>query len=197
MSRGGAGPVAVVGLFGVGFLVLLAAVGGGSPVRGASAAGGLLKARFGQFLTAAEMVRSSIAERLGVDNTPPPAAQENLERLVLRVLDPLRVRVGRAVNVTSGYRCFAVNQAIHGSATSQHMVGEAADIMVDGFTAEQLATVIVGLGVPFDQVIWYAPERGGHVHVSYTEARANRRQGLYAPAGGGYLAWQPRGSAVA
>ncbi len=56
---------------------------------------------------------------------------------------------------------------------------------VGGVGAEALAAAIVSLGVPFDQLNWYAPERGGHIHVSFTEQRANRRQTLDAAAGGG------------
>jgi zinc D-Ala-D-Ala carboxypeptidase len=150
-----------------------------------------MKRRLGQFFTLTEMMRSSVAERLGLDNTPPPAAQANLEQLVAVVLDPLRARVGREVHIKSGYRAYAVNRAVKGSPTSQHMAGEAVDIKVDGLTGVELATVIVGLGVPFDQVIWYDPERGGHVHVSYTTTRANRGETLRAPAAGDYLPWTP------
>lgn len=86
-------------------------------------------------------------------------------------LGPVRLRPGREVHVRSGYRSCAVNRAVKGSPTSQHMAGEAVDIKVDGLAAEDLATVIVELGVPFDQVIGYDPERGGH--VSFTTTRVN------------------------
>ena len=86
-----------------------------------------MKRRLGQFFTVAEMARSSVAERLGLDNTPPPAAQANLEKLFAVVLDPLRALVGREVHIKSGYRSYAVNQAVDGSSTSQHMAGEATD----------------------------------------------------------------------
>jgi zinc D-Ala-D-Ala carboxypeptidase len=191
MSRRGPNPAVVFGFFGFGVVVLLAAAGGGSPVQGASTVGGILRSKLGQFFTLAELVRSTAAERLGLDNTPPPAAQANLERLVAKVLDPLRTHLGRPVRITSGFRSAAVNKALDGSPTSQHMLGEAVDIKADGLTAVELATVILRLGVPVDQVIWYDPERGGHVHVSYTETRPNRRESLHAPAGGGYLRWKP------
>ena len=184
-------PALFLGALGLGSLILLAAAGGGSPTDGARAVGGFMKRRLGQFFTLAEMMRSSAAERLGLDNTPPPAAQANLEQLVAVVLDPLRGKVGREVHIKSGYRTYAVNRAVKGSPTSQHMAGEAVDIKVDGLTGVELAAVIVGLGVPFDQVIWYAPERGGHVHVSYTTTRANRRETLHAPAAGDYVPWTP------
>lgn len=184
-------PLLLFGLVGVGTVALLAAAGGGSPTAGARRVGGLVQGQIGQFFSWAELTASTAASRLGLDNTPTPEAQRAMQLLVANVLDPLRVGLGRKVRVTSGYRAPSVNQAVSGSATSQHMLGEAADIKVDGVSAEALASAIVALGLPFDQLIWYAPERGGHVHVSFTEKRANRRQTLHAPAGGRYVAWTP------
>lgn len=194
MSRG---PLVLFGLLGAGAVVALAAAGGGNPVQGAQRLGGLVQGQVGRFFSWAEMTVSGAAARLGLDNTPPPAVQPAMQRLVEVVLDPLRAALGRPVRVTSGYRAPAVNRAINGSPTSQHMLGEAADIKVEGLPAEALATAIVQLGLPVDQVIWYAPERGGHVHVSFTDTRPNRRQALHAPAGGGYLAWAPASARVA
>ena len=146
----------------------------------------------GQFFTWAELTASAAARRLGLDNTPPPEAQAALRDLVANVLDPLRAALGRPVKVNSGYRAPAVNAAVKGhSNTSQHMRGEAADIAVPGMSAEHLAAFIVRAGIPFDQLIFYAPERGGHVHISFTRRYPLRRQTLYAPAEGGYVAMAP------
>lgn len=182
-------PLVLLGLAGLGAMVALSAAGGGNPVHGAQRVGGLVKGQIGRFFSWAELTASGAAARLGLDNTPPPEAQAAMALLVEHVLDPLRAGLGRPVRVTSGYRAPAVNRAVSGSPTSQHMLGEAADIKVEGLTAEELARVIVGLGLPVDQVIWYAPGRGGHVHVSFTAKRANRGQALHASAGGGYVAW--------
>jgi len=176
---------------GKGMALAFGLLGVGVWVAASSGAGGDVKRQLGRFFSWAELTASSAARRLGIDNTPPPEAQVAMRHLVANVLDPLRTALGRPVRVTSGYRAPAVNQAVSGSTTSQHMRGEAVDIKVDGVSAEALASAIVALGLPFDQVIWYAPERGGHVHVSFTVARENRRQTLYAKAGGGYLAWRP------
>jgi uncharacterized protein YcbK (DUF882 family) len=111
--------------------------------------------------------------------------------LVFALLDPLRAALGKPVRVTSGFRSPEVNQAVKGSPTSQHMLGEAADIKTDGLNASELLAVIVRSELPFDQAIGYDPERGGHVHVSYTIRRANRREMLWAPASGGYRPWSP------
>lgn len=140
----------VLGLFGAGTLLILAA--GSPPGR---QLGGIVQGQLGRFFTWAELTRSRAASRLGLDNTPPPEAQAAMRRLVEVVLDPLRAAIGRPVRLTSGFRARAVNDAVKGSSTSQHMRGEAVDIVVDGVSAEALAAFIVQLGVPFDQVIWY------------------------------------------
>ncbi len=178
---------------GAGAVVLLAVAGGGSPVAGAQRAGGFVRGQLGRFFSWAELTSSRAASRLALDNTPTPEAQRAMQLLVAYVLDPLRQALGRPIRVTSGYRAPLVNRAVSGSLTSQHMLGEAVDIQVDGVGAEALAMYIVRLGLPFDQVIWYAAERGGHVHVSLTGTRVNRREVLHAPAGGGYVAWAPAG----
>ena len=168
-----------LGVLGVG-VIAVAAAGGETVKRG-----------LGRFFSWAELTRSNTARRLGLDNTPTPEAQAAMQALVADVLDPLRQKLGKPIRISSGYRAPAVNRAIHGAERSQHMRGEAVDIEVDGMTAQELATFILRSGLPVDQVIWYAPERGGHVHVSSTRARTNRREAMYAPKAGGYLAWAP------
>ena len=147
--------------------------------------------RPGRFFSWDEITRSSAATRLGLANEPPPTERAALVALVSAVLDPLRAVLGVPLRVTSGFRCVALNAAIGGSPTSQHTLGEAADVRAEGMASEEVVRALVRAGLPFDQAIWYAPERGGHVHVSYTTRRPNRRQTLHAPAAGGYVGWAP------
>ena len=178
-------PVLGLAAVGVGAVALLVLAGGAGTVVARAAAAGSV----GRHFTLAELTVSDTARRLGLDNTPPSEARANLERLVRYVLDPLREAVGRPVTITSAYRSPPVNLAVSGTAIGPHSMGEAADLMVRGLGAQDLARLIVGLGVPFDQLIWYAPERGGHVHVSLTVRHANKRETLYAPPGEGYRRW--------
>ena len=133
-----------------------------------------------------ELTRSSAASRIRDANMPEAGDLNALKQLCDVILEPLRDAVQRPVRITSGFRSGAVNRAIGGAKGSQHMLGEAVDLKVRGFDATQLLEIIVEMGLPFDQVISYDPERGGHVHVSYTTRRANRGQKLHAIAGGGY-----------
>ena len=141
----------------------------------------------GRWFSWRELTASTTAQRLRLDNTPPPQAQHALRTLTSHVLDPLRESLGRPVRVTSGYRSPVVNHLVGGDLHSQHRRGEAVDLLVEGLSARQLAAHLLELELPFDQLIAYAPERGGHVHVSLTARRPNRGEVLWASASGGFV----------
>lgn len=124
-----------------------------------------------------ELTKSSTAKRRGIENTPGPREIDRLRLLCESILEPLRwivsdrVGVETPIRVNSGYRSPELNAAIGGSKTSQHVKGEAADIEVDGFSNLELAKIIRGSSLPFDQLIleFHNPEEGpnsGWIHVS-------------------------------
>ncbi len=125
----------------------------------------------------AEFVKSDIATRLGIDNTPTFQEVENIARLVVNVLQPLRNAYGKPITVNSGYRCPALNKAVGGSTTSSHMKGEAADIT--GGSKEEnkvLFELVKKLNLSFDQLI--DEKDFSWVHVSYRKGN-NRNQILH------------------
>ena len=126
-----------------------------------------------KYFTFDELSRSDTATRLNIDNTPSPAARSNLAALTDNILDPLREAWGKPITVNSGYRCPALNKAVGGSATSQHMSGQAADITTGNKVDNaRLFQLVQDLGLPFDQLI---DEQGfAWVHVSYSPR--HRRQ---------------------
>lgn len=132
--------------------------------------------KLGEFFTLGELSISEYASRRGIDNTPPPECAENLKLLVENVLDPLREHLGKPLVISSGYRSPLVNTAIGGSATSDHRFGRAADFTQPEMTVKAVASKIIELGLPFDQLI---DEYGNWVHVSY-RAKGNRGQVLRA-----------------
>lgn len=147
--------------------------------------------RIGKYYTLGEMTKTST----GLPNVPGPAEAAALGRLVALVLDPLRERLGRAVTVNSGYRNRAVNSKVGGSQTSQHIKGEAADIVVEGMLPSAVARAIVEAGLPFDQLIVEREDTKrldvGWVHVSLTTSGRDRREMLQSPRAGVYLPWSP------
>ena len=60
------------------------------------------------------------------------------EELVV-VLQCIREHFGRPLHITSGYRTAAHNAAVGGSKSSQHLLGRAADLWVEGTTVEAVA----------------------------------------------------------
>lgn len=129
-----------------------------------------------KYFTIAELIKSDTADQLGIDNRCKKEHVVNLTALVDNVLDPLRTWYGKPLTVSSGYRCPALNKAVKGSATSDHMTGRAADI-TGGSPAEnkKLFCLIQELGLPFDQLI--DEKHFAWVHVSY-RGKDNRKQVL-------------------
>lgn len=68
------------------------------------------------------------ATKTGLYNTPGQAELEKLLYLCQYILQPLRDKFG-PVWITSGFRSRQVNEKIGGALTSQHLLGEAADIV--------------------------------------------------------------------
>ena len=75
-----------------------------------------------------ELIASSTAKRLGLDNTPSEGEKEKLRKLAETILQPIRDAWKAPIIVNSAYRSEAVNKAVGGVKTSQHRLGEAADI---------------------------------------------------------------------
>lgn len=110
-------------------------------------------------------------------NVPGEAEIARLRILCQQVLEPLRAHYGRPVRVNSAFRSPKVNRAVGGSATSQHLRGEAADVEIPGVSNLEVAQYIRD-NLPFDQLILEAYRPGvpgsGWVHVSYREGRLRR-----------------------
>lgn len=122
-----------------------------------------------------ELQASQTALRYGISNLAPEAAVGALKDLVEHVLQPLRDTVGVPIKISSGYRSPALNKKVGGVAGSQHVLGQAADITVKGFTTLEVCKIIIDSGIEFDQLI----NESNWVHVSYNKL-CNRKQVLTA-----------------
>ena len=78
-----------------------------------------------------EFVVSATAEAMGIANSPGSSEIANLRFLCQEVLEPARRVLGEPINITSGYRCLALNRAVGGVAQSYHVRGLAADLHIE------------------------------------------------------------------
>lgn len=126
-----------------------------------------------------EMCKSAAARKLRVRNVPSPDVVSRLRALCENVLQPLRDYMGEPVIINSGYRSPELNRQIGGARSSQHVIGEAADINCKGSFryAEKVITFIM-LNLKFDQLILEKKKGAIWVHVSYTTTGKNRQQYL-------------------
>ena len=139
--------------------------------------------------TLAEMTHSYTAVRLGMKNVPNAAAIEALRLVCVNVLEPVRAHFGRPVTINSGYRSQAVNRAVKGSSTSQHVKGQAVDFEVPGVANGDVAAW-VRFNLQFDQLILEAYTPGnpssGWVHCSWCPSGRRMSVLTYTP-GKGYF----------
>lgn len=133
-----------------------------------------------------EFTRSNTASRLGIDNSPNEEQTSNLIALCYNVLEPIREHFGIPVRIDSGFRSEALNNAVpNSSKTSQHSLGEAADITVQGIDLVSIISYITQ-ALEFDQVIL----EPAWVHVSF-RAGKNRKQALKAIPENGKMKYIP------
>jgi zinc D-Ala-D-Ala carboxypeptidase len=131
-------------------------------------------------LTLAEMTRSESAKRAGISNAPTKQHIENMRLLATNVFQPVRDHFKRPIHISSGYRSSELNASIKGaSKTSQHSLGEAMDIDMDGteITNKQVFDYIKD-NLNFDQLLAEFPKNGdlSWVHVSFNSSGKQRKQ---------------------
>ena len=148
-------------------------------------------------LTLAEVTKSNTAKRLGIDNAPTAEHLNNLKLVAQNIFQPIREHFKKPINVSSGYRSKALNDATPGSsATSQHCSGEALDLDQDsmntGITNKMVFDYIKN-NLNFDQLIWEFGDdtNPDWVHVSYESTGRQRKQILKAVRVNGKTTYKP------
>lgn len=124
-----------------------------------------------------EATQSPTARAKGIDNTPSEDILKAMRLVANACFEPARLRFG-AIKVNSFYRCPALNTAVGGSKTSQHMRGEAIDM--DRGSREKNKELLdwCKANLKYDQLICEYPNEKGEpkwVHISYS-ANGNRNQ---------------------
>ena len=134
-----------------------------------------LTTKLSEHFSLGEFVRSSTAQRMSIDNTPDAEVIENLRNLCTKVLEPLREHLGQPVVITSGFRSKRLNETVGGVKNSQHLRGEAADLMVEGEKQARDWIRWMMDFLEFDQLILEKKGKKVWVHVSM---KRNRQQVL-------------------
>jgi hypothetical protein len=128
----------------------------------------------------ADLTVSATADRLGLSNQPANESHLNNLNLLAEFLTQLPFQV----RINSAYRAPAVNTAVGGAKSSQHMQGLALDLTPIGLTNKELATWLWVNRASYpelDQVIWYTDT--SHVHI-----------GICPPGAVGCVEREPRGA---
>ena len=148
--------------------------------------------KLSEHLDLSEVTRSTDAKRRGISNEPTAEHIENFKVLAEKVFEPIRNHFKVPIFISSGYRSAALNKAIGGASSSQHLLGQALDLDMDssssGVTNKMIFDYIKN-NLEFDQLInefdyaW--------VHVSYNNKGKQRKQILDAKKVGGKTVYSP------
>lgn len=132
-----------------------------------------------RYFTIEELEHSDTATKYKIDNTSNGETRTNLIKLIELLLDPIRTKWGKPIKVNSGYRCSKLNRMVGGVSTSQHVLGEAADITV-GSPEEnrKLFEMILSMNILFDQLILEDGGKWIHISLKWRVVSKNRRQVL-------------------
>lgn len=139
--------------------------------------------RISEHISYKEAIKSTTATRLSIENIPNDYQVTNMVGVAVNVFEPLREYVGGPIKINSFFRCEDLNQAIGGSARSQHCEGRAIDLD-DTFGHKTNAQMFhyIKDNLNFDQLIWeFGNDRNPEwVHVSYVSKEENRGRCLRA-----------------
>lgn len=111
-------------------------------------------------------------DRQDLQDEPTYQVVTNLNRIVQKVLQPLRDYYQKPLIITSGYRSQGLNKQVDGSDSSDHMTGKGVDFYVPRIQEIELARKIIELKLPYDQLILSGR---GYVHLGL-RAVFNRNQ---------------------
>lgn len=114
----------------------------------------------------------------GLPNRPGKTETEKLLLTATYLLEPVRKKWGR-IRVTSAFRSEAVNARVNGSGTSQHVKGEAADIVpIDADLDEVFGWIAKDGSIRFGQAIREAKNGSDWIHLSLPRINGPNQQRL-------------------
>ena len=94
-----------------------------------------------------------------------------IDEKLVDYLQQIRTHFGKAVTVSSAYRCAAHNKNVGGATGSRHMKGQAADIYITGVKPAEIAKYAESIGIM--GIGLYETDKDGHfVHIDTREAKS-------------------------
>lgn len=107
--------------------------------------------------------------KTGYINIPDVHALKCMTELSNKVIEPLIKQFGDHITISSFYRSQKVNSAVGGAVTSQHTLGQAADITGSGKLTNKMIFDYIKNTLEYDQIIWEfgTDKNPAWVHVSY------------------------------
>jgi len=113
-----------------------------------------------------ELTHSDTATRLGIDNTPTVEVIDNLTFLAGE-LEHVRNILAHPMLISSGFRCYALNDHLGSKRTSSHTKGLAVDFICPSFgNPRSVCDAIIMANINYDQVIL---EYDRWVHLSFKQ----------------------------
>lgn len=159
-----------------------------------------------KYFTLKECTYSATAEAEGINNTPNAEYEAHIVESIETLVDPLREAWGKhcrqtglgkeGINISSGYRCPKLNEAVGGSETSAHCYGYAFDLVpANGkmlefkrFCRDFLTNYTE---CSFDQLISEKENKSGvpnwmHVGYKHPDPKKGQRRDILSMIGGRY-----------
>lgn len=131
--------------------------------------------RISRHISYEEAVHSAKAIKLKLDNTPNNEQLSNMRLVAEKCFEPVRDWYGKPLKINSFFRSNAVNKAVKGSLTSDHLKGGSIDIDAGSVAENRKIFNWIKKNLTFDQLIF--ENNGEWVHVSY-RAKGNRNEVL-------------------
>ena len=137
-----------------------------------------VRMQLSKHLSLEEFTHSDKATELGIHNTLPDSLLPNAVYTACYLFEPVRKILGDVpIDISSGYRCEALNVAVRGVPTSQHVLAQAIDFIPSNMDIKEAFNILkASKSLIFDQLIMEHSKSGAiWIHVSIKQT-GNRQQ---------------------
>jgi uncharacterized protein YcbK (DUF882 family) len=124
-----------------------------------------------EHLTDTEFNHSDTAISHNITNVCPDGLLGNAKALATNLFEPIRALLNVPLTVDSGYRCPELNQLVRGVPTSQHLQGQAIDVVPDGMDIHDAFDKIKNSNLVWDQLILEHSGSSIWIHFSYSKGK--------------------------